>query len=416
MNRVWWLLIAILILAAGLRLYRLGELPMVLNRDEAALAYNAKLLLLTGQDEWGRSWPLSLESFGDYKLPGYVFVLVGFMQWFGQDEWVVRLPAALAGIWLVVMAYLLARQLRWKMSEAVMVAGLVAVTPVFIFFSRMAWEATLGTAWLVTALYLWWVAPQFPRRVKLIDSFAGMCLLFAVFTYNIPFIVLPGLVPLLILQRGWKKTTTWWWPLAWMVGILILAGWTFIPLTTQKSGITLFSDPTVYAEWILFRSQLSGVGLSLLGSRYLYLATRMIQNTVATFSPHFLTQVGGTHPWHQVPGTAHLYWVVYGFGLLGIVNLVKQLVRLYHQKKWSIWQETIGWWYILGLSLLPAIITVDAPHATRSLWFFFIWMFLAVQGWRELALMTQKLLHQKHNWPDKSDRKIGIGGQCTNHG
>jgi hypothetical protein len=42
------------------------------------------------------------------------------------------------------------------------------------------------------------------------------------------------------------------------------------------------------------------------------------------------------------------------------------------------------WLYWLLVALIPAVVTVDAPHATRSLLFFWMWIVLAAQGWRWL--------------------------------
>ena len=75
MNKKILLLSLIVLLGAALRLFQLGSIPAILNRDEAALAYNGYLLSQTGKDEWGKIWPPTLESFGDYKLPGYPLIL-----------------------------------------------------------------------------------------------------------------------------------------------------------------------------------------------------------------------------------------------------------------------------------------------------------------------------------------------------
>src|SRR3990172_6192442 len=89
-----WLIIGVAFLQ---RFWQVGQLPATLNRDEAAVAYNAFLLSETGKDEWGRSWPVALESFGDYKLPGYSLVLMPFFKLLGLNDWVVRLPSVIAG-------------------------------------------------------------------------------------------------------------------------------------------------------------------------------------------------------------------------------------------------------------------------------------------------------------------------------
>ena len=46
------LLLVIFFLGLSLRLFNVDKLPSILNRDEAALAYNAFLIKETAQDEW----------------------------------------------------------------------------------------------------------------------------------------------------------------------------------------------------------------------------------------------------------------------------------------------------------------------------------------------------------------------------
>ncbi|GAI80456.1 unnamed protein product, partial [marine sediment metagenome] len=69
-----------------LRLFKLGDFPLSLNRDEAAIGYNAYSILKTGRDEWGEKLPLSFKSFGDYKMPLYIYFTVPFIKIFGLNE------------------------------------------------------------------------------------------------------------------------------------------------------------------------------------------------------------------------------------------------------------------------------------------------------------------------------------------
>ena len=104
-------LITILILAAVFRLAFLADFPAGLNADEAALGYNAYSLMLTGRDEHGHPWPVNLESFGDYKPALYAYILIPFIKVMGLTELAVRLPSALAGIFSVLLIYLLTKEI-----------------------------------------------------------------------------------------------------------------------------------------------------------------------------------------------------------------------------------------------------------------------------------------------------------------
>ncbi|HSW75705.1 MAG TPA: hypothetical protein VLG50_01565, partial [Candidatus Saccharimonadales bacterium] len=74
-----YVLLVILFAAAFLRLYQLSSIPGSLNQDEAAIGYNAYSILKTGADEHGKFLPLSLQSFGDWKLPVYEYIDIPFI-------------------------------------------------------------------------------------------------------------------------------------------------------------------------------------------------------------------------------------------------------------------------------------------------------------------------------------------------
>src|SRR5687768_12237216 len=92
-----YLLVVIMIVAAILRLWKLGSIPPGLTPDEASLGYNAYSILKTGRDEYGQLFPTVFKSFGDYKPGLYTYAVIPFVALFGLNEWTVRLPSALAG-------------------------------------------------------------------------------------------------------------------------------------------------------------------------------------------------------------------------------------------------------------------------------------------------------------------------------
>src|SRR3989344_4938577 len=89
--------ILITALAFLLRFWRLGEIPNGLYQDETAIGYNAYSIIQTGRDEYGKSLPLYFKSFGDYKLPVYIYATVPSILMLGLTELAVRAPSALFG-------------------------------------------------------------------------------------------------------------------------------------------------------------------------------------------------------------------------------------------------------------------------------------------------------------------------------
>ena len=53
-NKYLLIVLLLTIFSGFIRLYRLTDVYSILNRDEAALGYNALILKTIGMDEWGR--------------------------------------------------------------------------------------------------------------------------------------------------------------------------------------------------------------------------------------------------------------------------------------------------------------------------------------------------------------------------
>src|SRR3989344_5183236 len=105
-------LIFIILLAVILRFYNLSTIPVGFNDDEAAFGYNAYSILKTGRDEWVRFLPFPVfESFGDWKLVGYLYPVVLSQFIFGVNEFATRVPSAIFGVFAIISTYFLTKKL-----------------------------------------------------------------------------------------------------------------------------------------------------------------------------------------------------------------------------------------------------------------------------------------------------------------
>lgn len=371
-------LILVSFVGLTLRLYRLEKLPEILNRDEAALAYNAYLLGETGRDEWEVSWPLTLQSFGDYKLPGYSVALIPLFSIFGMHDWVVRLPSALASTALIPLLYFLSIRLGTRKQWALIAAAVVAITPIFFFYGRVAFESILALALFLGAVNLFLARDDHVYRM-MVKDLVGLGLFgIAIFTYNTPLLLLPFILPMIIWSRGWKLPKTWLLP---VIG-LCLIGWIgsrqLINLSAQKSSITIFKDETIWQQSVEYRQQFSDLAQVTVGNKYAFYSQLISRRFVDSFSPLFLVSGKGGHPWHSLPATGHIGLVMYVLFLLGVAIHFVRTVSLAAKRQWSDLIGPLNGLYLLVISLAPAAITVDAPHATRSLLFFMMIAYFAV--------------------------------------
>ena len=390
-------LLIIIALGFAIRISHVGRLPLILNRDEAALAYNAYLIKESGRDEWQRAFPITFESFGDYKLPGYIYTLAAFFSVLGISDLVVRLPSVLAGTGLIAAAFVIAKKFKFSSPLALLFSLVIALQPVFVFYSRMAWEANLALLLTVVSWYCLFLVDKSEGRASRSDLIGVGLMLLASFTYNSPLLYTPFFILALVIDRGVKQYQNWLVPVLGLALSAVFSGAILLPVSSQKSGITIFTDETVWASFIAYRRSLPAWAVNFIGNKFVYWTQIISKNLADSFSFRYLVANGGSHPWHNLPNHGHLTWSIYFLGLFGLGASLFQLAKKLLNTKNSFDQRDktkLLVIYTLIFSLVPAVITVDAPHATRSLMFFFTFSLLAVKGLKILLNLLAKY-HQQ---------------------
>lgn len=352
----------LILLGVVARIVKFGSLPLSLNRDETALGYNAFALSQEGIDEWGIKWPIVFKSFGDYKLPGYIYSLVPLINIFGVSEIIIRLPSLIAGLTNIILIFLIVRYTFPKQKSVALVsAAVLASMPWAIHYTHIAFEAHVALTFLLTFLYFALTGLERPRRLAIAPAFLAA----AITTYNTPLLLAPFMVASFVFLNTMvtkQRQSRMGIFILGSIAALTLGIWLLLPVSKAKAGITIFTDPTLNAVFREKRFQIekmSPVLARITYNRYTFFSFEIVKNYISSFSPQFLILRGGAHPWHTIPGWGHLLKMDY---ILLVVGLVVWIVR----------RKTANQWWLLALfifSPLPAAITVDAPHATRSLLF-----------------------------------------------
>ncbi len=139
--------------------------PPGLFGDEAAFGYNGWAIAHHGVDQYGVAWPLFFRSFGDYKGPVGVYSEALLTAFLPLTPFVVRLPNALAGIALAMVA----GGLGWRLTRSHAVALILILEasfePWFFHLSRTMLEADLFTP-LCYVLALLALAGNGERRLR----------------------------------------------------------------------------------------------------------------------------------------------------------------------------------------------------------------------------------------------------------
>lgn len=344
----------IIILAIFLRFWDLNILPPSLNWDEVSIGYNAYSVLKTGSDEWGEFMPLSFRAFGDYKLPGYIYLDIPFIYIFGLNEWGVRLPSALLGIGITILIYLLLSSLT-NFRTAAWGALIAAILPWTIILSRIALEAHLALFLTVLGTYL------FVKGLKKNSYLIISAIVFGltIFAYNSSRVVTPIIVLLLgitYFQKLKNKKTA-------LVGLVIFS--TFFAIALPRA---LLQDSSARYRWtaVLDEGAINHINESrgasklpfpkFIHNKVTYFITESSKNYIAHFNPNFLFLNGGSNYQFSVPGSGLIYPFLGPFILLGLWKIYKT-----RQKAHLV---SLVW---LLIAPIPAAITRDSPHSLRSL-------------------------------------------------
>ena len=369
-----YLLIGILVLAAVLRLWRLGEFP-ALNADEAAIGYNAYSLIQTGKDEHANSWPIHFQSFNDYKPGLYFYLVLPFVKLFGLNIWSIRIPGALLGVATVYLVYLLVKEMflgskfkigNWKLE--ILAAAMLTISPWHIHFSRGGWEVSAATFFITLGLWLFLKALKNPKYYWL----SALSLLLSLYTYHAARIVVPilGLSLLIIYWKQVKKN------LKPAIMAVVLAGVLLLPLAidlvrsdtfSRAAGVGLFADTGPLSRINEQRGEhtdFTGVISKIFHNKATNYGLAFLQNWGQHFWGEFLFLSGDDIQRNKVPetGQMHLFEIItVVVGLVGIVgSLVSPSSKDRTRKSWRI---ILVW---LLVAPVASALTFQSPHALRA--------------------------------------------------
>lgn len=343
-TKVFWLVFVIIIIASFLRLYQIKTVPPGLYPDEAMEGNNA-LQIVHGA---------SFQSFyaeNNGREGLFVNILVPFLQFFGNEPWVIRLPMAIAGILTVLGVYFLAAELMGT-TTGLLASFLVATSFWHIVFSRIGFRAMLAPMLLVWALYLLLLAIRrgSSKIWILISVIAGIIYGLGFYTY-ISYRVTPLLFLLFI--PFFRKSKNFWKISAIFTAsafiVMLPIGYYFLQHPADFTGRT--------SQISVFNSQhpLKDLAMNIL-------------KTAGMFNVH------GDYNWrHNISGQPELFWPV---GILFVVGTILGIIKLWHWiRRHNLSRKNTGELFALlliflwlVLAALPVVISNEGiPHSLRAI-------------------------------------------------
>lgn len=361
-----WLLL-IFFLGAVIRFYQLGSIPQGFFSDEAAVGYNAFSILKTARDEFGKFLPFFFRSFGEGKLPLYVYQAVPFVWLFGPTELAVRFSGALFGSLTIIVWYLFLLQalkltkLKQKYHQAVSLisAFSLAIMPWHIHFSRGVFGQE-SLFWVTFGSYLLLKGLSLNKKATTFLGFLSFTA--SLLIYHSPKVILPFWIPALLFltRKPLKKLLSHS-----LIGtILVVLTWaivTFHPAgMTRAKGISVFSVHSgVSAKLHESLVEEGGLNRPIWFARAMHNKLEAYGRDIAGrylshFNPDFLFISGDLiRPRYRVPGQAQVFAIFIPFFILG----------LYLSFKNRIWLPLI----FLALAPLPASLSFETPSTVRAL-------------------------------------------------
>lgn len=376
MNKVYLLLIVIVILGSSLRLYKLGGVPPSLSWDEAAVGYNGWTIANWGRDEYGKFLPVYFKSFGDDKHPIHIYATALSVKLLGLSEFSTRLPSAIFGILDVLLIFFLVKLMFSSEVLGLLASFFLAISPYNIHFSRFNHEANFTLFFFMLGLTLFYTTIKKDHRCLPLSALSfGIAFL----TYHPSKVVVPGVVLLLTMLYGGKLLKN----KSGLFGALLI----FIALSLlvvfnpQLLGIARINQTSLGQDAIR-KTELFKLTKNELLGRFNLAFTQY--NLLV--SPEYLFISGDKNPRLSDQATGQFYKIDALFLLLGIAFLV------YKRSKAGV---VILTWALLAP--IPSALAAEAPHSARASFQMGSWHIVSALGFYSIF-----------NSARKSSLKIGI--------
>ena len=291
--------VLIVLLAIFLRFWDLGNNPPGIYVDEAVQGYNAYSLGETGNDEYGKSFPIFLKSIGTYPSALYTYASILSIKLFGLTPFAIRFVSAISGVILVllVMKYL-----------GIVPALVIAISPVFVFLSRGAFE------------------PNFTLTIFMLGFFL------AIKAKDKPKLLLPSFLLFSLSAYAYRAEQ--------FLSVVFIAYFSFIYLKSKKARpFVIFSFTLASVALIpLFLISLTPGGISrsaglIVDSSLIEKITVFIRHYLAYLSPNNLFSKPDPDLQRSFPELSTFYWFFfipfYRLGILEITLFITHFLAIF---------------------------------------------------------------------------------------
>ncbi len=380
------IILALTLLGLFFRVYKLDQVPFNLNRDELSIGYNAYSLTVNSRDEHGVGpWPLNFQAFGDYKLPGMIYITALSIKLLGLSVWAIRLPNALLTTLLIPVSYFLGKKFLDSKWAAVILTFLLTFSMWHINGARTIYEPIIGLTFSSIGLYFLFNSLNNIKHLFIANIFFAI----SFFIYNVPLLLLPLLIVVFIIIRNpyflkFKVQTVIF------LAIYFLSAVSFLAITSgvnaSRSNTTILTNKEIETTVVenitqLHTSQLPMTVARVFANKPWEIGNRFVHGYLAAYSPTYLFETGDGNAWHNLRslGYGNMQYILLPFIGVGIYSALKSKNKSH-----------LFLLAYLVLSPIPDALTVDAPITNRLLDFHFALLMLAALGIYNLIDQSKK--------------------------
>lgn len=363
----YFLLLSIIIIGGFLRLFKLSEFPVQLNHDEISQIYDVKSIVQTGRDIYGKFLPLAFYSTGDYKPGHYIYITVPAYLVLGDQEITIRAPAAFFGILTIIAVFFFTYRLTKNKTIALLSAGLVAISPSEIFYSRKSFESVIGESFTFLGLTL--LLSGFEKSSNKLLFFAGTAFLgLSMYIYTAYIIIVPLII--LLLAAVFRRFT----PLIFL--IIFIAPLIFLSFTNPEIKFRAAS---------VFITQDTNLGrLIALGENPAKaFADHVFIRYLNQFDPIYLFASGLDLTYQGTLDMGPIFFWQLPFLFLGVIFLIRK-------DNFSIAKRLL--FGLIFLAMIPSAITFEEHSPHRAMFAFTILNIICAFGVYWLMQFKRKIL------------------------
>ena len=356
------LLLLIVLLAAFLRFYELGNIPAGLTNDEAGVGWDAYSVLHTGRDQWNQFLPLHFIAFGDYPAPLLRYITTPSIFIFGLNAFATRFPSALVGMFSVIAIFFLARKI-YNEKVGILSALLMAVSPWAIGLSRVTIEPNIAMFLSILGLLFYFAAFKKIRFLYL--SVFVFALVFYTYSAYVLFLPLVAL-SLLIWNSKHVRENFKVYLISLLLFILILIP-NFLTKSTTASvrlsqvGITTNVNSIGLINVLddqrgACQSSYNQIICKIIDNKVILFTSTFVKNYISHFSINFLYNNGSSTQLSILPERGLEYIFELAFLIFGLIRILKT-------------KDKYGYLIIilLILSPIPDSLTGDGHYGRASL-------------------------------------------------